>query len=127
MEGTRSVLTSLFGFKATKIKSFTIKTRVKQVLGIYRYTVLMLKQKEIVDIEKKVHPLRPGRSMLLGLAAPAGHDPALAALELAVRHEQRSRAAREVESCMWGLRSGLVGLVGVIKQVVSMLNISTFL
>ena len=30
---TRTCLTSLFGFKPPKIRSFTIKTRVKQVLG----------------------------------------------------------------------------------------------
>ena len=31
----RACLTSLLGFKPTKIRSFTVKTRVKQVLGSY--------------------------------------------------------------------------------------------
>ena len=34
----RTVLTLLFSFKPTKIRSFTIKTRVKQVLGVSQGT-----------------------------------------------------------------------------------------
>lgn len=48
--------------------------------------------------------MRLGRSVLLSFAGE-GHDATLAALELAVRHENRAAPAGEM-SCMWPGRGG---------------------
>ena len=66
----RTVLTSLFRFKPTKIRSFTIKTRVKQVLGTFTIPSSNLHPHSLFPSASRLL-LRPPHSAAASAAAPA--------------------------------------------------------